>query len=157
MKATSVFLKVYFAEWWAFIWGIVGTISYFFAFSEVSHASFILRSFFAGSWTEGITGELISLGILTLLGAVPALVYYLFMKKLHGMMPGIMFGIGLWVLVFIIMNPLFYFVPTFYELSSDTIVTTICLFILYGVFVGYTISYEYHDRRIETNDVQKEA
>ncbi|MGP4072459.1 YqhR family membrane protein [Piscibacillus sp. B03] len=154
----SVFLKSLFCGVvGAFIWGIVSSIAYFFKFSEVSHATFILRSFFSGGWTEGLTGELISLAILTVLGIIPALAYYLLMKKLHGMMPGIMFGMGLWVLVFIIMNPLFYYVPSFYDLSSDTIVTTICQFVLYGVFVGYTISYEYHDRRIEANHVQKEV
>ncbi|SEP73669.1 YqhR family membrane protein [Piscibacillus halophilus] len=154
----SVFLKSLFCgAAGAFIWGIISSIAYFFSFSEVSHGSFILRSFFSGSWTEGITGELISLAIITVLGVLPALVYYLLMKNLHGVMPGIMFGIGLWVLVFIIMNPMFYYVPTFYDLSSDTIVTTICQFVLYGVFVGYTISYEHHDRRIVANHPQKEA
>ncbi|RPF55651.1 YqhR family membrane protein [Aquisalibacillus elongatus] len=154
----SVFLKSLFCgAAGGLIWGIVSSIAYFFSFSEVSHASFILRSFFSGSWTEGILGEVISLLILIILGIIPALIYYFLFKKLHGIMPGVMFGIGIWVLILIIMNPMFSYVPSITEMKSDTIVTTLCQFILYGVFVGYTISYEHHDRRVVPERTQNEA
>ncbi|GEL77356.1 YqhR family membrane protein [Tenuibacillus multivorans] len=155
---TSVFLKSLFCgAVGGFIWGSVSSIAYFFSFSNVSHASFTLRSFFSGSWTEGLSGELISLVIVTILGIIPALVYYLFFKKFNGITPGILYGIGLWVVIFIVFNPMFYYVPPFNEMDYDTIVTTVCQFILYGVFVGYTISYEHHERRIVPKNSQKEA
>ncbi|TFB23828.1 hypothetical protein E3U55_03170 [Filobacillus milosensis] len=157
-RQSSVFLKSLFCgAAGGFIWGIVSSIAYFFSFSEVSHASFILRTFFSGSWTEGWMGELISLCILTILAIIPALIYYLLFKQMHGIMPGILYGIGLWVIIFYFLNPLFYFVPPLNEMTMDTIVTTACQFVLYGVFVGYTISYEHHDRRIVPKSSQNEA
>ncbi|MGM8214092.1 YqhR family membrane protein [Bacillaceae bacterium W0354] len=132
----------------AFIWGLTASISYFFSFSQVSHASFLLRSFFTGSWTEGITGELISLVILSVIGIIPALIYYLLFRRAKGLLPGLLYGLALWGIVFVLMQPFFSFVPSIRELSVETVVTTICQFILYGVFVGYTISYEQSEANI---------
>ncbi|WLR46297.1 YqhR family membrane protein [Halobacillus litoralis] len=58
---------------------------------------------------------------------------------------GVFYGIGLWAIVYFLLTPIFPAIPTFMELNSDTWVTTGCLFILYGVFIGYSISYEYRE------------
>lgn len=131
----------------AFIWGFIASIGYFFSFSSVSHGSFIIRSFFTGSWTDGIVGELISLIILSLIGIIPALVYYLFFKKAKGILPGLIYGLALWAIVFFLLQPFFSAVPPVRDMNVETIVTTICQFIMYGVFVGYTISYDYYEAR----------
>ncbi|WP_188206138.1 YqhR family membrane protein [Alkalibacillus aidingensis] len=133
----------------AIIFGALGTIAYYLNFSEVSHATFIIRSIFDGEWTTGILAELISLMVLGFIGVIPALIYYLVLKRSNGVTPGLLYGMVLWAIPFILLNPLFEYVPSLYSMDSDTIVTTVCQFILYGVFVGYTISYEYHGERIE--------
>ncbi|MYL61082.1 hypothetical protein GLW20_26610, partial [Virgibacillus halodenitrificans] len=33
-------------------------------------------------------------------------------------------------------------------LTNHTIVSTICLFVIYGSFVGYSISYDYYDTKM---------
>src|SRR5690625_7076855 len=77
----------------AFLWGIIGSIAYLFSFSQVSHATFTLRSFFSGSWTEGLTGELISLVIISILGIIPALIYYFLFKNFARVILGVIFGL----------------------------------------------------------------
>lgn len=46
-------------------------------------------------------------------------------------------------------NPIFPDVRTVTELTSDTIITTICIYLLYGLFVGYSISFEYNELNSE--------
>ena len=58
---------------------------------------------------------------------------------------GVFYGITLWMIIFFLIQPLFPNTKQILELNVDTIISTICLFILYGTFVGYSISYDYHD------------
>ncbi|WP_219914628.1 YqhR family membrane protein [Thalassobacillus sp. CUG 92003] len=127
------------------LWSGIGAFTYFFHFSEVSPASFFIRSFWQNEWTSTWIAEVLGVLAVALISMVTALVYYLALKKLHGMWPGIVYGILIWLLIFLAFNPIFNAVPAWGELSSDTMVTTFCLHVLYGVFIGYSISYEYHD------------
>jgi hypothetical protein len=65
---------------------------------------------------------------------------------------GIVFGAALWGLVFFILNPMFPNLQTVFELPRNTIVTTACLYILYGVFVGYSISFDYNELNINNEN-----
>ena len=55
---------------------------------------------------------------------------------------GIAYGLLLFLLVFFIFNPIFPGIPSFNELKLNTLITSICLYALFGLFIGYTISYE---------------
>lgn len=48
-----------------------------------------------------------------------------------------------------VFNPIFQDVRAVTELKSDTIITTICIYLLYGLFVGYSISFEYNELNSE--------
>lgn len=65
---------------------------------------------------------------------------------------GIIYGFILWVILFILFHPIFNDIPAVMEWSMNTWVTTICLFILYGTFIGYSISYDYMDSK-QTEDI----
>ncbi|MFP3489296.1 YqhR family membrane protein, partial [Staphylococcus sp. SIMBA_130] len=43
--------------------------------------------------------------------------------------------------------PMFIDLPTITKLDRNTVITTICLYLLYGVFIGYSISFEYHENQ----------
>lgn len=127
------------------LWSLFGAIAYYFNFTTVSPATFILRSWLQTGWTDGWLGELVGIIVIGLLSIVTALVYYYLFKKMRGMWPSAAFGIALWFLVFYLLQPVIPNLPHMTELDSDTVVTTLCLFLLYGTFIGYSISYEYHD------------
>ncbi|WP_028783183.1 YqhR family membrane protein [Thalassobacillus devorans] len=134
------------------IWSIFGAISYYFSFTEVSPASFVIRSFWQTSWSSAFLGEVLGVTGVSMVSILGALVYYLVLKKTNGLMPGILYGLAIWGVLFYLLNPIFTAVPALPDLTSDTIVTTICLFVLYGTFVGYSISYEYHDLNQPSSD-----
>lgn len=127
------------------LWSFFATIAYYFNFSSVSPGTFILRSWIQKEWTNNWLGELISIMIVGALSVVIALIYYGVLKKTKGMIPAIGFGIALWFIVFFLLQPIFEAVPSVMDMDINTIVTTLCLYILYGTFIGYSISYEYHN------------
>ncbi|UOQ47472.1 YqhR family membrane protein [Gracilibacillus caseinilyticus] len=133
------------------IWSTVAAFAGFFHFTTITPKSFILRSWLQNSWSDQWTGELVSILVISLLSIGFACLYYLMLKKFNGILPGIITGIALWFVVFWLMKPLFSNIPAFFELDSDTIVTTMCLFILYSVFIGYSISFAYQQHYGENN------
>ncbi|WP_101844262.1 YqhR family membrane protein [Halobacillus sp. Marseille-P3879] len=127
------------------LWSTLGAISYYFSFSEVSAASFIFRSFWYTNWTSSLLAEILAVIIVSLFSMFVSLIYYVTLKRINGIWPGIVFGIALFAVIFFALNPIFSAVPAWNELTGDTYVTSVCLYILYGVFIGYSISYEYQE------------
>ncbi|SET61578.1 Conserved membrane protein YqhR [Salinibacillus kushneri] len=124
-------------------WGLLGSLAYYFHFSEISHATFTLRSFWQANWTAGLTGEMVSVLLIGVFSILIAYIYYLLFKKREGMIPGILYGIAIWFIFMYFFNPMFVAVPSIADMNIDTVITTICLLILYGTFIGYSISFEY--------------
>lgn len=129
-----------------FLAGLFGVIFSYFNFSTVSPGSFIIRSWIQGEWTYRWWAELIAVFGLGILSIPLAFIYFLLLKKYFGLTPGILFGLALWGIIYGLTLPLFPNIPSLINLGSDTIVTTICQYILFGVFVGYTISFDYIDQ-----------
>ncbi|MCA1009653.1 YqhR family membrane protein [Halobacillus halophilus] len=127
------------------LWSGLAALAYYFHFSEVSAASFLFRSFWQTEWTGTWLAEVLAVIIVGVLSLISALLYYMFLKKKNGIWPGLIFGLVLWAIIFVILTPLFPAIPSFMELSSDTWVTTGCLFLLYGLFIGFSISFEYKE------------
>ncbi len=145
-KAVSFFRKALFTGFFGGVfWSFIGFVASFFNFTAYSPATFILRSWLTTAWTDGWLGELISIFVIGLLSMGTAAIFYFFMKTVEGIWPSAIFGIALWFLVFYLLHPIFPTVPQMTRLDSDTVVTTICLFLLYGTFIGYSISYNYQD------------
>ncbi|ASK63221.1 hypothetical protein CFK37_14220 [Virgibacillus phasianinus] len=124
---------------------ILGLIMYYFNFSKVGPTSYILRSWLEAKWTHEWLGDVISIVLTGVISIVVALIYYGIFKKMHSMWVGAVFGIVLWGILFYLLQPIFPNIPPLTELNKDTIVSTLCLFILYGTFIGYSISYDYND------------
>lgn len=129
------------------LWSLVGVFFAFFNFTVVSPGSFVISSWLHGEWTDGWLAEMIAVLVLGVLSILIALLYLLVFKKLQGILPGLLFGLGLWGIVFGLILPLCPNMKPLLELDSDTIVTTLCLYLLYGVFIGFTISYDHLDRQ----------
>ncbi|NIK12425.1 YqhR family membrane protein [Alkalibacillus almallahensis] len=149
MREKSVIMEsIYTGLFGGVIFGLLNSFTYALKFNEVSHASFIFRSFFEGNWTSTWWIELISAIILGVLAILPAVIYYALLRRFRGISPGLLYGILLWGVIFWLANGLFDYVPTIENLTKETIATTLCQFALYGVFVGYTISYNQHGERV---------
>lgn len=127
------------------IWSILGLFMYYFNFTEVGPTSFMLRSWLDAKWTTEWLGDVISIVMIGVLSIVVALIYYGLLKKVSSMWAGAVFGIVLWGVVFFLLQPIFPNIPPLGDLSKYTIIASLCLFTLYGTFIGYSISYDYED------------
>ncbi|GGM40168.1 hypothetical protein GCM10011351_27840 [Paraliobacillus quinghaiensis] len=151
-QSTSVISKALFIGFFGGVfWSFIGWGASYFSFSSISPASFIIRSWLNQSWTDGWLAEVISIFLIGILSLIVAIAYYLFLRKLRGIWPSALFGLALWGIVFYVLLPVFPNIAEVTELTSDTIVTTVCLFLLYGIFIGYSISYEYLDSVTKKN------
>lgn len=128
-------------------WSIFGVTLYYFNFSEVAPKTYLLRSWLRADWTDGWLGDVVSILLVGILSVLVALIYYGLLKKANFLWVACLFGIVLWFIVFIVAKPIFPNVYPVSDLHTNTIVSTACLYILYGAFIGYSISYDYHDTR----------
>ncbi|WP_284140374.1 MULTISPECIES: YqhR family membrane protein [unclassified Virgibacillus] len=127
------------------LWSAIGVVMYHFNFAEVAPKMFVLRSWTKEPWTDTWLGDLISILIVGGISILPALLYYALFKKRQSMWVGTIYGLALWFLLFYVLHPMFANIPNVTDLNKNTIVSTICLFLLYGTFIGYSISYDFHD------------
>lgn len=123
------------------LWSGVGYIAHVFNFTEIP-ANTILEPWTIGDWKDGWLGIVISILMMGAISIVAALIYYVLLRRFYSIWIGMGYGIALFLLVFLVLNPIFPGIPPFGELERNTIITSGCLYILYGVFVGYSISYE---------------
>jgi hypothetical protein len=125
-------------------WSLLAYLASILNFTEVS-PNLLLQPIALGEWKEGPIGNFISIVLIGIISIGVALVYYAILKRFTSMWVGIVFGALLWGLVFFLLNPIFPNLKTVFELSRATILTTVCLYVLYGVFVGYSISFDYNE------------
>lgn len=128
------------------IWSTVWAFLAFFNFSKLTPSSFILETWFQAKWVNRWYGELLSIFIISLLSIFIAYIYYLCFRNLTGLLPGLIYGVVIWLLLILISSNIFAHIPYINELDVNTLITTLCLFIIYGVFIGYTISYDFLDQ-----------
>lgn len=127
------------------IWGIVGYLAFFFNFIRVGPA-LVLMPWALGDWKNGFIGHMIGIIVISILSIAVAFIYRYILARFNGIWPGFVYGLLLWLVVFYILNPIFPSLKPLANLDLNTIVTGICLYILYGVFIGYSISYEYSEQ-----------
>lgn len=128
-------------------WSGLGFLAYAFNFTDIT-PNIILESWVLGDWKYGWLGIVISLILFGIISIGVAYIYYGALKRLNGIWPGMIYGIALYFIVFIVLNPLFPGMGPINEFSRDTIITSICLYTIYGLFIGYSISYEYNNQRL---------
>ncbi len=116
-------------------------LAYIFDFTSIS-PRIILDPWALGDWKKTWLGIVISIIFIGAISIIAALIYYGLLRKFKSMWVGIAYGLVLFLLVFFVLNPIFPGIPPFNKLNLNTLVTSICFYILFGLFVGYTISYE---------------
>jgi Conserved membrane protein YqhR len=126
------------------LWSTIGYLAYILNFTEI-HPNIILEPWALGEWKKEWLGTVISIILIGVISVGVAFIYYAAMRKLKGIWPGLVYGIVLFLLVFLVLNPLFPGIAPFFALRRDTMITSICLYAVYGIFIGYSISYEYQN------------
>lgn len=117
----------------------------------------ILEPWALGDWKKGWLGTIISIILFGGLSIIAAIIYYAMLRRFKSMWVGIAYGLALFLLVFLVLHPLFPGIDPLNKLALNTIVTSVCFYALYGLFIGYTISYEEHTGQQETNSDKEEV
>lgn len=127
-------------------WSGIAYLAYVFHFTAI-RPNIVLEPWALGSWKNGWLGTVISILFIGLFSIGASLIYYVALRKFKGLWVGAIYGILLFLLVFFILNPLFPGMAPFNKLGKTTIVTSVCFYILFGTFVGYSISFEENEIR----------
>ncbi|MEK4147360.1 YqhR family membrane protein [Robertmurraya sp. FSL W8-0741] len=138
------------------LWSSIGYLLYVFHFTEI-RPNVILEPWALGEWKKQWLGTVISIIFIGIISIGVALIYYAILKKVTSILGGIGYGVVLFLLVFFVLNPIFPGIEPFGELNRTTIITSVCLFILYGIFIGYSISYEYEELQMRKRQEAEEV
>lgn len=122
---------------------LMGYLVHYFNFTEISPS--IIIAPWSGGWKEGWAGILLATLLYGLVSIVTALIYYGTMKKRKSFWWGMVYGAVLFLIVFLVLFPLFPETKSLLNYDLNSILTALSAFILYGVFIGYSISYEYEE------------
>jgi magnesium-transporting ATPase (P-type) len=126
------------------IWSVLGYFTYLLNFTKYGPA-LVLSPWALGDWKTKTLGQFIGIIVIALISILVAFAYKFVLSQIKSIWAGILFGIVLWGIVFYILNPIFPNLENVTELGRNTLATSICIYILYGLFVGYSISFEYNE------------
>jgi cation transport ATPase len=129
------------------IWGLLRWLFYTLHFTVVA-PGFLAEPFFKHSFMNTTAGHLVGLLFFIALSVVASLVYTFMFRKWKGPMPGIVYGLVWWVIFFVLTGPKLGMMNPLHRLTWDSIYTEICVFVLWGLFIGYTVAVEYTDERM---------
>ncbi|GIO11827.1 hypothetical protein J19TS2_13820 [Cohnella xylanilytica] len=87
----------------------------------------------------------IGLALFIAMSVVASLIYWLALGRLRGPWPGLFFGAAWWALLLFVVGPPTGAVEAPRLLGWNSIVTELCLYLIWGMFIGYSIAFEYHD------------
>ncbi|MBD8497750.1 YqhR family membrane protein [Paenibacillus arenosi] len=138
------------------IWGGMRILSYELHFT-VNVPGFLLEPFLLNSFLQSQQGRFAGWGAFILFSILCSLLYTFTMRKRTGPWPGILYGILWWVLLFVAVGPALGLVLPVTQTSYNSITTELCIFLLWGLFIGYTAATEFNDERLREPENEEES
>ncbi|MCR8659273.1 YqhR family membrane protein [Paenibacillus endoradicis] len=124
-------------------WSCIRMISYYCNFTS-EPVSFLIRNWLSNEQiTSGFGQTLGSLSFIAF-SIVASLMYMWFFRNLIGPWPGLWYGLGWWGILFGL-GPLFGFTHIQTGVGFTLALTDLCLFVVWGLFIGYSIAFEFTD------------
>lgn len=129
------------------IWGAVRWLFYWLKFTKVL-PGFLLEPFFKHDFLVTAAGQIAGWLSFIVFSVIASLLYVIVLRKLKGPWPGIAYGIVWWVVLFIMLNPWLRLTEPVKKLPWDTNISEFCVFLLWGLFIGYTAAQEFTDEKL---------
>ncbi|WP_019639146.1 YqhR family membrane protein [Paenibacillus fonticola] len=129
-----------------FIWGGVKGLMYFINLTVIV-PGYLAEPFFKTHFLKSQPGYYVGWLFFILFSILAALLYTLLFRKLKGPAPGLLYGIFWWAVIFIAAGPMLGITKRISALPVNTIISEFCLYLLWGLFIGYTTAVEYTDER----------
>ncbi|MGV3487611.1 MAG: YqhR family membrane protein [Tuberibacillus sp.] len=124
------------------IWGLLGYVAYLLNFTKYGPALILAPLSSVLQIKNDPVKQFTGIVAIIIVSIIIAFAYKVILGKIKTMWLSIGFGLVLWVLVFYILEPWIPGLEPVTKLDINTISTSLCLYALYGLFVGYSISYD---------------
>lgn len=128
------------------IWGGFRWFFYKFQFTTII-PGYLAEPFFKHSFLLSPAGQWVGWLYFTLFSIIAALIYTLAFRHLKGPWPGITYGIIWWMIIYPLFGVSSGVLQKLSQLTWTTNLTEFCLFVLWGLFIGYSIAVEFTDER----------
>lgn len=126
------------------IWGIIRWMFYEMKFTTIL-PGFAADPFFKESFLKTGWGEVLGIAFFILFSIAAAFLYKIALGKLRGPWPGVLYGAVWWAILFIVVGPMLGIMGGIRQVGWNTLFTELCVFLLWGVFIGYSIAFEFTD------------
>ncbi|MFD2672749.1 YqhR family membrane protein [Marinicrinis sediminis] len=137
------------------IWGLMRVIAYFFKLTSLV-PGYLIEPFYTHTFLESPAGQVLGTIYFTLFSIMASLLYGLLFYKLRGAWYGLAYGLLWWSVIFLLAGPALGLTAPAYRLDLDTALTEGALYVMWGVFIGFSISFEFTDER-KREPVSKES
>jgi hypothetical protein len=128
------------------IWGAVKAAETYFKFTRIP-ATFMAKPFFAPSFMNTTAGFWMGWLAFIVFSIAASLLYAALFRKVVGHWTGLAYGAAWWALLYLLVGPSTGMMKWIYRYEWNTIATDACLFLLWGLFIGFSISFEFTDER----------
>lgn len=127
------------------IWGAVKIVLYYLHFTSVL-PGFMVEPLFKHEFMKSGPGVLTGWFFIIVASIAAALLYTALFRKIKGPYPGILYGAAWWLVSFVLAGEGGVTRPIS-EMRPSTLVSELCLFVLWGLFIGFTVSEEFNEER----------
>ncbi|MDF2720422.1 MAG: hypothetical protein K0Q59_97 [Paenibacillus sp.] len=128
------------------IWGAVKALEAYLHFTEIP-AQFMAKPFLAPSFVKSVAGFWMGWLVFIVFSIVASLLYALVLRKVRGPWTGLCYGAAWWVLIYLLVGPSTGMMKWINRYEWNTIITDVCLFLVWGLFIGFSIAFEFTDER----------
>ncbi|WP_186438187.1 YqhR family membrane protein [Cohnella terricola] len=126
------------------IWGLVRWLATGLNFTKVTQA-FLIDPFVPRKLLGSVYWQFAGWAAFIVMSMLAALVYAAVLGRLRGPWPGLLFGAVWWGLFYAWLGPIIGALPPLYNIGWSSIATDFCLFLVWGLFIGFSIAFEFHD------------
>lgn len=129
------------------IWGAIHGFFYFMRFTKVI-PGYLAEPFFKHDFLKTQPGYYVGWLFFIVFSIICAVLYTLLLRKMRGPWPGLLYGVWWWAIVFGILSPIYKLTPPLRVLGWTSLISEFCLYLLWGIFIGYTAATEYTEDRL---------
>jgi uncharacterized membrane protein YagU involved in acid resistance len=145
-KTNKAYYALYIGLFAGIIWGGLKLIEFGIKFTNIP-PGFLLDPFFKHAYLATWPGMLLGWGSFIVFSIMAAAIYMALLRKMKGPWIGVAYGVVWWLLIYQLIGPITGMVPNMFRMDRNSFVTDLCLFILWGLFIGYSIVVEFTDEQ----------
>jgi len=126
------------------IWGTLRGIAYWLKFTKLV-PGVLADPFFRISFLKTGWGYAVGIGVFIVFSILCTLLYYSLFSRVGGPWMGVVYGFLWWAIIFGAAGPMMAIMPALTLIGWSTLFTELCIFVLWGTFIGYSIAFEFTD------------